>query len=329
MKMNTVAGFTFGVVLILVNFTACYAQLTTGFYANKCKINVEDTVQRIVSQRIADDPTLVAALIRMQFHDCFVQGCDASLLLDGDGTEKTAGPNGSVRGYELIDEIKTELEGSCPNTVSCADIIAMATRDTIASSGGSRYEVQTGRRDGLVSLASDADTNLPSPSISVSGSITVFAGKGLNATDMVLLLGGHTVGKASCGNFESRLSPQDPSMDKTLAEELKKTCAKDSNNRQAALDQNPSSTNIVDNSFYNQIRMNRGLLSIDQQIAFDSSTSELVRSLSMGNAEFLTRFGAAMVKLGAVGVKVGNEGEIRQKCRFVNSASTTPSLPFP
>lgn len=47
--------------------------------------------------------------------------------------------------------------------------------------------VQTGRRDGLVSLAKNV--NLPAPSISVSQSIAAFASKGLTTTDMVYLLG--------------------------------------------------------------------------------------------------------------------------------------------
>lgn len=47
--------------------------------------------------------------------------------------------------------------------------------------------MQTGRTDGVVSKASDV--NLPGPSISVSQSRQVFANKGLNLTDMVLLLG--------------------------------------------------------------------------------------------------------------------------------------------
>lgn len=59
------------------------------------------------------------------------KGCDASILLDGPSSEKTAGPNGSVRGYELIDSIKSILESICPGVVSCADIIVMATRDAV------------------------------------------------------------------------------------------------------------------------------------------------------------------------------------------------------
>lgn len=64
-----------------------------------------------------------------------VQGCDASVLLDDTSTftgEKTAFPNiNSLRGFELIDTIKSALEKACPSTVSCADIVTLAAREAV------------------------------------------------------------------------------------------------------------------------------------------------------------------------------------------------------
>lgn len=60
------------------------------------------------------------------------KGCDASILLDGSSSEKTAIPNLSVRGYDIIDQAKAALEKGCPGVVSCADIIVAATRDAVS-----------------------------------------------------------------------------------------------------------------------------------------------------------------------------------------------------
>ena len=69
------------------------------------------------------------------------QGCDASILLDSTAknqAEKAAIPNLSLGGFDVIDEVKTELEKTCPGVVSCADIIALAARDSVS------YQVSIG-----------------------------------------------------------------------------------------------------------------------------------------------------------------------------------------
>ena len=62
------------------------------------------------------------------------QGCDASILLDDpETTEKVALPNSnSLRGYEVIDDMKAALENVCNQTVSCADIVTIAAKESVA-----------------------------------------------------------------------------------------------------------------------------------------------------------------------------------------------------
>ncbi|KAK1429208.1 hypothetical protein QVD17_11413 [Tagetes erecta] len=310
-------------------FAHCYGNLEYGFYNGKCKTSdVETLVRNAVFSKFFRDPTIAPALIRMHFHDCFVNGCDASILLDGPNSEKTAPPNLSVRGYEVIDAAKAAVENVCPGVVSCADIIAIATRDVISWTGGGRYSVQTGRRDGSVSLAQNTRV-LPAPTISVSNAIQTFATKGLTATDMVYLLGGHTIGVAHCSAFQKRLydfnntGKPDPTMDLGLLAWLRLKCAQNATvDRTANLDQNLLSSGIVDKSFYSQIMLHRGVLQFDQDLAFDSLTKSTVADIAH-SFDFNTKFGQAMVKMGAIDVLTGTEGEIRKSCRAVNPLTLT------
>ncbi|XP_065866363.1 peroxidase 60 [Euphorbia lathyris] len=310
-------------VLGLIFASQCYGQyLEVGFYKGKCIFDVESIVRGVVQSKFISDRTIVAALLRLQFHDCFVHGCDASILLDGKNSEKTAIPNLSVRGYDIIDAAKSAVEFFCPGIVSCADIIAMATRDSVLLAKGGWYNVETGRRDGLISLA--ADVQLPSPSISISQSVSAFAQKRLDVSDMVYLLGGHTVGLAHCSLFQNRLydfqnsGKPDPTMDTTLLNILRNKCPQNSDGSNTTfLDQNLSSSFIVDKSFYQQILQHKGILQVDQELALDPITSSAVQNIANG-ADFNFKFGQALVKLGRVDVLTGNEGQIRRFCRSVN-----------
>ncbi|KAM6567848.1 hypothetical protein CsatA_026976 [Cannabis sativa] len=312
-------------LVILLSFlvlSSCvFGQLTQNFYKNSCP-KAEQIIKQVVRERFAKDRSITAGLLRLHFHDCFVRGCDASILINSTSkrpSEKTAGPNQTVRGYEIIDEAKRRLEAACPSKVSCADIITVATRDSVVLAGGPNYAVPTGRRDGLVSNPNNV--NLPGPSQSVTSAFQSFKAKGLTLNEMVVLLGAHTVGFAHCNFFSSRLSnfqgtgKPDPTMDPKLVSKLRGVCAKN-NNPKTFLDQNTS--NVFDNEFYRQIRLKRGVLKIDQELASDSTSSRLVSTLAKNRFQFSQSFANAMIKMGKIEVLVGKAGEIRKKCGAFN-----------
>ena len=122
-------------LLLLLLAGVSNGQLQVGFYSNSCP-GAESTVASVVRQSGSADPTILPALIRLQFHDCFVRGCDASVLIKGGAGGNNAEVDNSkhqgLRGVEIIEGAKTQLEALCPGVVSCADIVVLAARDAIS-----------------------------------------------------------------------------------------------------------------------------------------------------------------------------------------------------
>ncbi|KAK4369353.1 hypothetical protein RND71_013145 [Anisodus tanguticus] len=153
-----------------------YGSITAQFCAKSCP-QAEKIIEDYVQKHIPNAPTLAAALLRLQFHDCFVR------------TEKVAIPNQTLRGFSFIDGVKKAVEVECPGVVSCADIVALVARDSVVVTGGPYWNVPTGRRDGRISNASEALANIPPPTSNFSSLQTSFASKGLDLKDLVLLSG--------------------------------------------------------------------------------------------------------------------------------------------
>ncbi|KDP28962.1 hypothetical protein JCGZ_19656 [Jatropha curcas] len=317
-------------VFILVNCmvgTVVQGQGTrVGFYATTCP-RAESIVRSTVQAHFNSNPTIAPGLLRMHFHDCFVQGCDASILIDGPNTEKTAGPNLLLRGYEVIDDAKTQLEAACPGIVSCADILALAARDSVILTNGPSWAVPTGRRDGRVSSASDA-ANLPGFTDSIAVQIQKFADLGLNTQDLVTLVGGHTIGTSACQFFRYRLynftttgNGADPSIDPSFLPQLQTLCPQNGDaSRRIALD--TGSSNRFDGSFFANLRNGRGILESDQKLWTDTTTRTFVQRFlgirGLAGLTFNLEFGRSMVKMSNIGVKTGTNGEIRRTCSAVN-----------
>nr|XP_025882768.1 peroxidase 2-like [Oryza sativa Japonica Group]XP_025882769.1 peroxidase 2-like [Oryza sativa Japonica Group] len=127
-------------------------------------------------------------------------GCDGSVLLnasDENPRPETAAPVSiGLEGFDILEEIKADLERRCPGVVSCADILIFAARDasSILSNGRVRFDVPAGRLDGVVSSAYEAQAELPDPTFTIRQLIDNFARKNFTVEELVVLSGAHSVG---------------------------------------------------------------------------------------------------------------------------------------
>ncbi|KAL2925205.1 Peroxidase 4 [Bienertia sinuspersici] len=312
------------VIFALLSFLACTtnAQLSTFFYSRTCP-NVQIIVRNTIRQAISREPRMGASILRLFFHDCFVNGCDASILLDDTTSftgEKNAFPNrNSVRGFEVIDTIKSNVEATCTETVSCADIIALAAQEAVVLLGGPSWRVPLGRRDATTASQTAANTNLPPSTANLSTLITLFAAQGLNARDMTALSGAHTIGQARCTTFRDHIY-NDTNIDPTFATTRKATCpgpaSGTGDDNLAPLD--VISPNRFDNGYFQDLVARRGLLHSDQELFNGGSQDRLVRMYSSSFRAFANDFANAMVKMGNISPLNGSNGEIRKNCRLIN-----------
>ncbi|KAK7318834.1 hypothetical protein RJT34_03541 [Clitoria ternatea] len=321
--------------LVILKLTPAFAStLTEGYgddpgcpfgsniYQYTCP-EAEAIIFSWVEQAVSADSRMAASLLRLHFHDCFVNGCDASVLLDDTQDfvgEKTAAPNlNSLRGFEVIDKIKSELELVCPQTVSCADILATVARDSVLLSGGPIWEVQMGRKDSMTASKDAANNNIPGPNSTVDILVAKFENVGLTLQDMVALSGAHTIGKARCRTFTSRLqssSNSDANID--FIASLQQICSgPDNSNRVAHLDLATPAT--FDNQYYVNLLSGEGLLPSDQVLVNgNGETRQIVETYVENPLAFFEDFKVSMLKMGSLGSLSQSNGQIRRNCRIIN-----------
>ncbi|GKU90145.1 hypothetical protein SLEP1_g4185 [Rubroshorea leprosula] len=311
--------------IIFFPFSSPVSALRSNYYDKTCP-HLEQIVNSTVEKAMKNDNKVAARLLRMHFHDCFIRGCDASVLLEKKGNhkaEKDGPPNISLRAFYVIDHAKEKVEALCPGVVSCADILALAARDAVFLSGGPTWKVPKGRKDGIISKADDTilpPYPLPSPKSNISELRRNFSERGLSLKDLVALSGGHTLGFSHCFSFQDRIHnfndtlDIDPSLNPSFANSLRSECPMHNKNRSAGsvLDFTPFK---FDNMYYKLLLQGKSILTSDQALLTDKRTRALVVKYATCQEEFEKAFVKSMIRMS----KIRGHGrqEIRLNCRVV------------
>ncbi|KAL6998856.1 peroxidase [Sarracenia purpurea var. burkii] len=309
------------------------ASLSSNYYLNSCP-KLEAIIYNKLHAWVQTDYTMAASIIRLHFHDCAVRGCDASILLNDGGGERSAVASRTLRGFEVIDELKSEVEKWCPGTVSCADILTAAARDATVLAGGPFWEVPFGRKDGRVSVAKEAEM-VPQGHENVTALIEFFQARGLNVLDLVVLSGSHTIGRSTCYSIRQKLmingSTDTTTMDPPPAylNSLRKQCSSSSSSSSLDdtndqyhqyVDLDATTPRMFDYIYYTNLEKKMGLLLTDQLLYSDPRTAPLVAAFASQPSLFFNQFAVSMVKLGNVQILTANnnQGEVRLNCNHVN-----------
>ncbi|KAK7407230.1 hypothetical protein VNO78_08960 [Psophocarpus tetragonolobus] len=307
-------------------------KLKVGFYARSCP-NAEKIVADTFAQIVKTNPGAIGNILRLVFHDCFVKGCDASILLDyaqnnNDAVEKSSMFNGFLlKGADMIDDIKAKLEEECPGIVSCADIISFVTNEAMSLAGLPPRKRLGGRRDGMVSLASTVEANnLPLPDWTMDQMIELFTRKGFSVEEMVIMIGAHSVGVAHCDGFYERVNnfrktgKPDPTLTVEVIEEIKRSCPDFGTNmyRNPPVNFDPTPT-VLDNLFFKEmVERRKTLLITDSHLLEDPRTFPFVQKMAADPNMFPSKFPDVMLKLSTLDVLTGYDGEVRKICRATN-----------
>ncbi|XP_021725695.1 peroxidase 5-like [Chenopodium quinoa] len=319
LKMPLHSSIIFRVLFLALSCLSAQteAQLKVGFYSESCE-SAERIVNEEVTKGFMKDKGIAPGLVRMHFHDCFVRGCDGSILIDSNSSntaEKDSFVNNpSLRGFEIIDNAKTRLETECKGVVSCADILAFAARDSVVITKGPVYDVPAGRRDGRVSLASEVLRDIPGPSLNVDQLTQSFANRNLTQEEMVTLSGAHTIGQSHCTSIINRLykfngtNGADPTLDSKYAGQLQQQCPQGSKDSSLVVPMNPGSQLVTDVGYYQDILSNRSLFTSDQTLLTNSNTASELSQNAMNQSLWMRKFAAVMVKMGQIDVLIGMSG---------------------
>ncbi|CAO2148310.1 unnamed protein product [Urochloa humidicola] len=279
---------------------------STDYHAISCP-NLESIVESNVDNAINMDDAIASGLIRIYFNDCFPQGCDASLLLKGPWSKERFEPNGFLnqKAMQLIEDIRIVVHARCSHTVSCADILALATQRAVFRLTGWPYHVILGRYDNVAPAIYRDVSAIPLPSTGDAGALlATFASRGLSdPADLVALSGAHSIGKAHCSSFTDRAAR----FDSDFARKLFMGCRRDV---YTVEDLDHVTPRVLDNQYYKNLYNGEGVFTSDMALLSHPLTEMWVSYYSNHPQEFLNHFASKMAKL--YNVPRTGFGEIRR-----------------
>ncbi|KAL5205961.1 hypothetical protein ABZP36_034170 [Zizania latifolia] len=278
------APLTMAFLLLLLMGVICsvsHGQLEVGFYSDSCP-DAEDIVTGAVQDAAASDPTILPALLRLQFHDCFVRGCDASVLIRSARNDaETGGPSFDVPTGRR-DGLESNLRDAdvLPDVIDSIEVL----RSRFAASG-----------------LDDRDLVVLTAAHTIGTTACFFVKDRLYN----YRLPGGGVGS-------------DPSIPPAFVMELKARCAPGDFNTRVALDR--GSERDFDDSILRNIRQGLAVIASDAALDRSNATRALVTAyLGAGSSRFSQDFVDSMVKMGSIGALTGDDGEIRDVCSEFNS----------
>ncbi|KAA3470959.1 peroxidase A2-like [Gossypium australe] len=264
-------SFSRHIVAALFCTSVCVAQdrLTPTYYDQTCPY-VTHIIRKILLKAFLNDTRITASLLRLHFHDCFVQ--------------KVARPNAnSVRGFEVIDEMKAALENVCSQTISCADIVAIASEQSVVL-------------DSRSANRSLANTTLPGFNDPLDLIKAKFAAVGLDTIlDVVALSARNRLNNIRCINIFNfgcshiRTSSVFSFRPKIICPTVGLTNLT-----------NLTTPDDFDNVYFNYLQVEEGVLRSDQILFRTQGTNivEIDNQFSCNQTAFFEAFAESMIRMG-------------------------------
>ncbi|EMS67050.1 Peroxidase 12 [Triticum urartu] len=155
----------------------------------------------------------------------------------------------------------------------------------------------------------DVLSGLPAPTSAVPSLLDVFHNHSLHldATDLVALSGGHTVGLRHCVSFEAEADG--PGQGHRRAHPL-----------------DVRTPDVFDNQYYVNLVNREGLFVSDQDLFTNEATRPIVERFARSQRYFFNQFGVSMVEMGQIRVLTGDQGQVRRNCSARNPGSADGNL---